>query len=48
MNRRDGVIRGFLDNDGNKFRACVRVAGLKKERLAGARVIISIREEWDT
>ena len=31
MKKGDGVTRGFLDNDGNKFRACVPVAGLKKE-----------------
>ena len=48
MKRRDGVTRGFLDNDGTKFRVCVWVKGLKKERLAGARVIVSVGEEGNT
>ena len=48
LKKGDGVTKRFLDNDGNKFRACVRLAGLKMERLAGAQVIVSVGEEGDT
>ena len=45
MKRRDEITRRFLNNDGNKLRACVRVAGLKKERLAGARVMFPLERK---
>ena len=31
MKKGDVVTREFLDNDSNRFRACIPVAGLKKE-----------------
>ena len=47
LRRGVGVTKRFSDNDGKKFRACVRLAGLKMERRAGAQVIVSVREEGD-